>query len=318
MTNPNLPQDSAFYTLTLKKDPKVFPRIKDLVGVQQEVIASHLKNVEDTRDEELNEKFVIKNRFLEQQNLTGTQFYTTDVEREYGVDGLIPLEVIGYTEAKGAKTPMYAVCSLRMFSWPKDVDKDDQNIYLPINDLVVVHPVLCAKDYMLSEDKPDGIETFGFLDKKTKLYRIFERVDIVTHDLIPLVKDLGLKEFSKIIKFDKPVDLDEPKIDREEEIKKLIPDEEWEDDDIVDVEDPMAPGMEYVQMIKENPLYQYTKRLFIGFIEVFKENGLKMEPDVVNELYFMMFDTMLRTGVPYSTKVTLSLADIEKLKQVPD
>jgi hypothetical protein len=308
----------TYYRLTFKRRPKLFPQINDLVLVKQNELKLHLMGVNAARDADLINQYPILNKFLQQQGNNADLFYETEIEQDFGVVGEIPLQLVDIIPSN-KKEPMLAKLALTMFDFPADVDPEDRFLYYNINDLTVVEPKLCNLDIFLSEDAPDNNETFGFFDKKLDVYRVFQNAGFESEDLVPLLCELGLKEYSKIIKF-------EPITDEDKVEDFTPPDEEFEmPNNYLDTLDkneiatnPMAPGKEYVDAIKSNPLYSYTKRLFIGLVNTMVQNGIQCTPEQVNELYFNIFDVMLRTGVPFSTKITLSPEDLAMIKKVPD
>lgn len=305
-------KNGKFYTLALVKKPQLFPIIGNLVGVPQSVIKKHLDEIEQSRDDEAKSQKIL-NRFLTQQNIFNTLFHTTEFEKEFKCDSLVPLEIIDYNYATKSQ-PMTAVCSLRMFSFPDDINDSMKSIELPINYLVPVEPLLCNTEYVISYDAPDNITTFGEYIEDKGYYKIYKAADVSTKDLVPLLKDLGLKEYSRIIKFDPVKDL-----------LKMPDDHQFEDDeddnisfDDVDTNDPLVHGQEFIDMVKTNPLYKYSKRLYIGFVETFRDAGVTLPPEVIHELYFMIFDTMLRSNISATTKITLSKDDEDSINQIPD
>lgn len=195
--------DKFALTLAFKQNTDMYPSPGSIVTVKASVIEEHINYVNSQREANLVLQYPIVTKFAYVYALKGL-FYETPLERSITkYDSDIAVKISEFEEI-GAKNILYAKCELLMFDFPKDVPQDLRTLNIAANELFPVDIVLCDNTWTYSDELPNNITTFGVVDKKHSMQRLWKFNALFTTSIKldvmkQFVLEYGLKNFSTLM-----------------------------------------------------------------------------------------------------------------------
>lgn len=322
--------ESKRVILSYKSKTSEYPKPGSIIVVSEKTIVERINEINSVRDSEYAKMHKIHSKFAKIGTNVPlpTLLLQNDIELRYKVQCNCFLKVDEIIQS-GNKSSILLKCKLPMFVWPEDVDVNEQYVYVKDYETEVVELVLCSDNQYLSADKPDGINTFGFYDQNlsvegNKIWRAYSVDELnMSINVEDFVLTMGLKNFSTIIhnvEITKPVkqivensnDTNvNDNIDYNEIEQQLIEELTMRNIDEFNKfpNSSNTSHKKYEKFIKSHPLYEYTLRMYEGvrsLIDEFvvsKKLSQKQIEELDDNVYFELFDVMLRTQSSANTKL---------------
>jgi len=296
-----------YYILGFKRLSE-FPKPGSIVALPQTVIEAHIESIELEREPGAAANGLrIAARLLAQTDVEHKKLFIDspeEVKHKLYCEVAVGVDSIIIPESK--RDQMLAKLDIQsMFMWPTDIKDQDKFIEIDVNDLVVIEPVLCNCDQLIIDTKPNESTSFGWPIKtksSKQLYRSYNAVSSeeqkeLKETLSALLFTMGLKEWSRIIPYNPNMSQHATKYPADVNAKS---------------------GSDYVNLLREHPLHQYSKLLYLNIIATILDQGLPVVEDLRNELYYSVFDTMLGTGVSDGTRTYIPSDSKKRLDNEED
>lgn len=190
-----------------------FPKEGEIVAIKRKDVIDAILEIDDNRDDIDKRYQPIMSRFVvnDTQQPIKKLLIEGQLETKYNVQSDIAIRVESLIE--GPKKSILVKCRLSMIKWPDDVPITEQYIYVDSNDVDVIQCVPITHDHIISDVKPDNVNTFGFRDRiltkkmKSPHYRVFRRLpqneSVTLTSLEKLVDNHTLHEYAEVVAFDK-------------------------------------------------------------------------------------------------------------------
>lgn len=287
--------DKILYILGFRKT-KEYPKPGKIVEVKTSIITEIIQDIEGNRD--IND-VDYNGRIFGIMTQNTKPLFTPTHRNLYGIkevakNGSVCL-VVDDINVSG-KRPIIE-CSIKGLVVPEDVDSDDLKVELYADDVDVIEPVLLSTQHVYTSEKPDNINTFGFLDKemyhnKLKLYRIFNYKKLPEQRYIDFFVNNLVPEFCTVY--------EKKSVMEQIQKAKVSEDKQPTDQQLKDIENEANIAQQDAKTLGINTnhkLHDYTKRMYAGVVENMRNFGIDENQEFLSSVYWDMFQAMSRTNV---------------------